>query len=201
MNDSIISKEQYFFFLDAGIPYEGWVDFGDGKIAWALKTVEVVSVPINKYNDKFITLNFVFKCVVDSTSNTASKKNGYDINKAIDNLNEKAKPGSIGSCAKYVRLAIEAGGLPTEGRPVGATDYDKFLPKLGFNTVDSTNYIPQKGDIVVFKAFQGKNKYHQYGHIQMYNGSQWVSDFKQRDFWAGSDYRIYKPEYVIFRWQ
>ena len=40
-----------------------------------------------------------------------------------------------------------------------------------------------------------------YGHIQMYNGNIWISDFKQlRDFWPGSGYRTYQPPYVIYRW-
>jgi type VI secretion system secreted protein VgrG len=60
--------------------------------------------------------------------------------------------------------------------------------------------VPEKGDVVVFDSFQGKNEYHQHGHIQMYNGSQWISDFKQAGFWAGRDYRIYKPNYTILRW-
>jgi hypothetical protein len=128
-------------------------------------------------------------------------RGAFNISKAVAALDKNAEPRSIGYCAKYVRITIEAGGLSTEGRPGGATNYDVFLPKLGFSIVDSTGYVPKKGDIVVLKAFQGKNKYHQYGYIQMYNGVQWVSDFKQRDFWPGNDYRTYKPEYIIFRWK
>jgi hypothetical protein len=125
----------------------------------------------------------------------------FNISTAVTALDKNAQPNSIGHCARYVRLAIEAGGLSTEGRPGSATNYDVFLPKLGFSTIDSTNYAPEKGDIVVLKAFQGKIKNHEHGHIQMYDGVQWVSDFKQRDFWPGGDYRISKPKYVIFRWK
>lgn len=38
-----------------------------------------------------------------------------------------------------------------------------------------------------------------YGHIQMYNGSIWISDFKQGDFWPGKGYRKHQPHYEIFR--
>ena len=130
-------------------------------------------------------------------------RNGFDIDKAVLYLNENAEPTPIKKCATYVRLAMEAGGMDTLGRPDSACNYDKFLPKKGFTEVEITSledYKPQKGDIAVFEAFMGKNSYHKHGHIQMYNGKQWVSDFKQRDFWAGSDYRIYKPKFKIFRW-
>ena len=130
-------------------------------------------------------------------------RNGFDIDKAVLYLNKNAEPTPIKKCAKYVRLAMEAGGMDTLGRPNSACNYDKFLPKKGFTEVEITSledYMPQKGDIAVFEAFMGKSRYHKHGHIQMYNGKQWVSDFKQRDFWAGSDYRIYKPKFKIFRW-
>jgi type VI secretion system secreted protein VgrG len=58
-------------------------------------------------------------------------------------------------------------------------------------------YLPQKGDIAVF---QPPNDKHRHGHIQMYNGTQWVSDFKQpRAFWPNKDYEDIKPPYVIYR--
>jgi len=47
------------------------------------------------------------------------------------------------------------------------------------------------------------------GHIQMYNGEKWVSDFVQRRFWPGTayenDYKKRKEEkrevnFKIFRW-
>jgi type VI secretion system secreted protein VgrG len=61
--------------------------------------------------------------------------------------------------------------------------------------------MPIKGDIIVIEAFQGDKKYHKHGHIAMYNGTQWVSDFKQRDMWAGPDYRKHKPKHTFFRWE
>lgn len=92
-------------------------------------------------------------------------------------------------------MAIEGGGLSTNERPGSAKDYDTYLPTLGFNDVQTSNYIPLTGDIIVMEAFGT----HVHGHIQMYNGSQWVSDFYQRDFWPGSSYRTNQPTYTIFR--
>jgi len=41
--------------------------------------------------------------------------------------------------------------------------------------VSPKGYKPLEGDVVVFS----KTPYHKYGHIEMYNGKGWVSDFKQ----------------------
>ncbi|GHT07824.1 hypothetical protein FACS189426_02030 [Bacteroidia bacterium] len=91
MNNSVISKELYFFFLDAGIPYEGWVDFGDGIYAYALKVVEVVGVPINKYNDHFVKMKSTSICVADNThvnnpykAIDEFKQNGFAMNSGLD---------------------------------------------------------------------------------------------------------------------
>jgi GH24 family phage-related lysozyme (muramidase) len=121
----------------------------------------------------------------------------FDVAKAVAALNANAEPGSLGKCAKYVRLAINAGGIATPGNPVSACNYNPYLEKLGFKQVSTTTY--EKGDIAVFEAFQGDKKYHEHGHIQMWNGTQWVSDFKQRDYWAGPDYRKHKPGSVVYR--
>lgn len=136
------------------------------------------------------------------TSTQASEKSSstgkYDIDKAVATLNKKALDNSSGKCALYVRWALEAGGLNTDGRPTTgyAKDYGPFLLKSGFTEVDQTNYAPKKGDVVVLQNYKGGNIA---GHIAMYNGSQWISDFKQRDIWAGSGYRSAKPQYNIYR--
>lgn len=81
-------------------------------------------------------------------------------------------PSSKHQCAKYVRMGIEHGGISTAGRPMAAQDYVYFLPKIGFNQISSGS--PQVGDLCVIN--HGK-----YGHICMWCGSQWISDFKQRN--------------------
>ena len=95
---------------------------------------------------------------------------------------------------------MEAGGINTSGHPVGAKDYGPLLIKRGFHLVDDKNYKPVVGDIAVFQAFQGTKKYHEYGHIQMFNGAHWFSDFQRNNFWAGQDYRTFKPSYKLYRW-
>ena len=122
----------------------------------------------------------------------------FNVNKAINYLVAKAYPcydeKTCGKCATAVREALEAGGLSTIGHPVKACDYDKFLPTLGFKEANKNNYVPQKGDIIVLEAIGS----HTAGHIAMYTGTKWVSDFVQRDMWGGPAYRN-KANYTLFR--
>jgi len=122
-----------------------------------------------------------------------ANKDGWDIEAAISHLNSNAEPRSIGYCARYVRQAMEAGGLSTAGRPGSAKGYVSYLPSIGYTKIDTSSYLP--GDIVVFDAVPG----HKHGHIAMWNGSQWVSDFKQNSMIVASGYR--NGSYHIFRWQ
>lgn len=38
-----------------------------------------------------------------------------------------------------------------------------------------------------------------YGHVQMYNGTQWISNYNQNNFWPGGNYRTYQPSFEIYR--
>ena len=144
-----------------------------------------------------------------------TKRSGFDIDAAIirihKKIDERVDKKSIGSCAKYVRWGLEAGGIDTSDRPDYACKYGSFLLKKGFNQInitDPNDYTPIKGDIVVFDTYPGQPKYPA-GHIQMYNGEKWVSDFVQRRFWPNTayenDYKKRKEEkrevnFKIFRW-
>ncbi|MBR8719832.1 hypothetical protein IX307_001058 [Bacteroides pyogenes] len=121
----------------------------------------------------------------------------YNVNNAINHLTLNANGSSTGYCARYVRQALEAGGMSTDGRPGSACDYDTWLQSQGFRVVHVTGtYTPEAGDIVVFEALSG----HPHGHIAMYNGQQWISDFVQRDMYGGSAYRNNpNTEYTILR--
>ena len=67
------------------------------------------------------------------------------------------------------------------------------LKRMGFDEVAAEGYSPQTGDIVVFPKVDG----HIWGHIQMWNGRQWISDFMQKGFYAAAGYR--ECGYRIFR--
>jgi len=101
------------------------------------------------------------------------------------------------SHAKAIRLALKAGGLNTKGYPLLSKNYGPFLSGLGFSLIASTNYTPKQGDVRVFQPYPGGDPT---GHVDMYDGHQWISDFKEANFWPGAKYKKYHPDYKIFRW-
>jgi hypothetical protein len=155
------------------------------------------------------------------------EKNGagtgkFDVKGAVTHLNQAAdrlkqrqiaegKPNTFGEgrCAHYVANAIEQGGDINGGkRPSDAKDFGAWLEGMRFNSIASaadanahyayppSGYTPKIGDVVVIQPYPGGNPA---GHMAMYSGSQWVSDFRQRDIWPGPGYRKYQPPYVIYR--
>lgn len=105
---------------------------------------------------------------------------------------------SSGRCAKYVRMFMEAGGMSTAGRPVAAWHYMGFLPKKGFSLIAKlpglaaqrafTANDAKPGDIAVMD-------HGEYGHICMWNGARWVSDFVQKNMW------VYRGQGVCYVWR
>ncbi len=118
----------------------------------------------------------VFK--IDECKFKQQKSKKYDIEKAVEHLNKQAKNKSEGNCALFVRQAINAGGIFGLGGHAMTYYNEKKLEIAGFTKIgDDINSIElKKGDIVAFAAVKG----HKYGHIAMWNGEQWVSDFNQK---------------------
>ena len=113
---------------------------------------------------------------------------------AADYVTKNASRKSVGLCALYIRRAINAGGIPLSHRCGNAWRYKYILPLVNFKEVDKDDSL-MVGDIVVFQPIGGRR----YGHIAMWNGKQWVSDFKQRNFIVHSDYKKKGCEYAVFR--
>ena len=68
-----------------------------------------------------------------------------DIEKYTTHLRNNAKRYSQGMCAKYVRLALAAGGAPTNGRHPGhAKDWGPVLLRLGFHQKNPAGRAHQK---------------------------------------------------------
>jgi hypothetical protein len=136
-----------------------------------------------------------------TTGGGSPGKGEMNIDSAVAHLDKYADPAPPGKreCAIYVRRAIEAGGVKLEKHPEPARLYSPYLDKY-FDRVTplpEPGDSPKKGDIAVFQPPINEDDD---GHIQMYNGTQWVSDFKQPNgFWPGKDYRNIKPHYAIYR--
>ena len=113
--------------------------------------------------------------------------------KAAEYATERAERRSVGMCALYVRKAIIAGGIPLYAGG-DAWSYKYMLPALNFHQV-SKESEREVGDIVVFQPIGGRK----FGHIAIWNGKQWVSDFKQRNLIVHSDYLKEGAEYAIYR--
>ena len=118
--------------------------------------------------------------------------NFFDVDAAIAHLNARAHAISQRRCGRYVREALEAGGFFRTQGLESAHEWADYLLGRGLPTVAfDDNYSPRVGDIAVFGAIQG----HQDGHIQMWNGQEWVSDYRQdrgnnnNGFWSSQNYR------------
>lgn len=112
----------------------------------------------------------------------------WDLAASIRFLESETGNQSKHQCAKYVRMALEAGGISTAGRPVNAKEYVHFLPSIGFKHIRLVKYdapyatymkMAMPGDIAVMECPKGGP-----GHICMYTGKQWISDFKQNRAWV-----------------
>ena len=113
----------------------------------------------------------------------------WHVGRAVNYLTKNARDRGIGYCARFVRKAMEAGGMSTAGRPGSASDYVNYLPKIGWIRFSPAGEGQlQAGDISVTAAGYG----HPHGHIAMWNTKQWVSDFRQRSV------KVYKSGNPIF---
>jgi hypothetical protein len=125
-----------------------------------------------------------------------SGASGLDIDKAVGALIQNVQQTSIGLCATYVRKALIAGGLNVSPLPFAKQYLGVLGTKYHFQPIGSSNYTPTKGDVSVIQPFPGGNPA---GHICMYSGVQWISDFKQREMYPGSRYIANRPPYQLFR--
>lgn len=105
-----------------------------------------------------------------------------------------AESGPTHNCATYVRKAIKAGGIIVMNTQK-ARDYGPMLEAAGFRKISPTQPA-RTGDVVVIQPYKGGNPA---GHMAIYDGQNWYSDFKQIDFWGGPGYRTTKPDYQMYR--
>ena len=146
----------------------------------------------------------------------------WNLKRSISHLNESAKLAYSppGECAAYVRAALVAGGIDLKVPPkryedasgASACDYGASLEKIGFAVIfdnadqlmcQKIDFKPIAGDVSIFQRFPG----HRHGHIQMFNGVRWVSDFLQKQIYPdqaqglypGLSYRALEIPFAVYR--
>lgn len=132
-------------------------------------------------------------------TNNEPSANKPSINKALATLRRKALPGPNNECATFVRIALESGGFKIK-KTHHAKDYGHSLIKAGFEEVvleENEQYIATRGDVAIIQPYPGGNPS---GHMQMYDGQNWISDWVQRRFWPGQGYGVNKPPFKIYRY-
>ena len=118
----------------------------------------------------------------------------WDVNRAIQHLRTHVLPESKAKCATYTREAIGADGIRLMNTR-SAKDYGSPLKASGFREVPSTGPF-RAGDVAIIQPVTG----HPAGYMCMFDGSIWISDFKQlRGLYPGPAYRHEKPSYKIYR--
>lgn len=129
---------------------------------------------------------------------------------AVKYLDKHAEKAPTKHCATFVREALEAGGLFINPHPVNACDYGPALMGNGFELVDMDKYVPEAGDVVVIqpypsgtdkmgKKYKGSDSA---GHIAMYDGRNWVSDFVQSGksgMMGGPGYAKHATSFAVYR--
>lgn len=125
-----------------------------------------------------------------------------DLQQFAQRLRSNAQPGfGQGKCARFVRQALqEAGAQVPQPYAPGGKDFGPILLQLGFHAItvdnpDSFHFM--RGDVMVMQPYTGGNPA---GHVAGYDGSKWISDFIQTDFWSGPGYRAQRPSYVVYRY-
>jgi len=121
----------------------------------------------------------------------------FDIDRAANYARQHVHPPfGEGKCAKHIRLAIREGGIDI-GNTMSAKNYGFKLENAGFVRVHS---LPQKGDVVVMQPWSGAAGNSMHGHMAIYDGSRWISDFIQQDIYPNENYRQHKPPYQLYRY-
>ena len=94
---------------------------------------------------------------------------------AAANASRVALSNSSGYCARYVRKALQSAGYEFTPNP-SAYQYASrgTLSQAGFSKI-SNNMPTQVGDVIVYD----RSSRRPHGHIQIFDGNSWVSDFRQ----------------------
>lgn len=142
--------------------------------------------------------------VLNTQALARAKINSENFKKGID---KKLKYGES-KCARYVKKALIAGGVSVKNSEIeSAKNYGPWLIENNFKVVDNATTVSsggvftisgqQTGDVVVIQA----TPHHVHGHMAMFNGTHWVSDFVQeKGFYPAQIYRDQNTPYKLYRY-
>lgn len=134
-------------------------------------------IPANAgYDESYRETQLAFNSQQQSSQSLSATLNRDAPSIAARHASRAAHGKSLGRCALYVRKALQSAGYRFTPQP-SAYMYatNGTLAKAGFTKLNNNNYVPQVGDVAVFN----RSSKHPHGHIQIYDGTQWVSDFRQ----------------------
>lgn len=89
-----------------------------------------------------------------------------------------------GMCSSAVKTALkEGGGFPYFRGDAADLHRKGILSKMGLTHIKDgiAGYSPVKGDVSVIEPGNGKVKWSNYGHISIFNGQRWVTDYDYDD--------------------
>lgn len=136
----------------------------------------------------------------DTNTTKAKEDSGYewDLNILSSVAYQKASGRkSQGQCALYVRMALEQAQIKKFfSGPLGnANEMPPKLLQMGWESVGQNIQVFQKGDIAVFNRTTSL-KGSQYGHVCIWTGNKWVSDFIQNSVQPSSGTKL---PYTLYR--
>lgn len=112
---------------------------------------------------------------------------------AARHARKHARGESIGLCATYVRKALQVAGYKFTPQ-ASAYMYvsNGQMVNMGFTQINGGSQW-QVGDVIVMDKLLPKRPH---GHIAIWDGRNWVSDFVQQSF---TPYSTHRPPYQLFR--
>ena len=129
------------------------------------------------------------------------------VNWSIEKFGKKYSGG--GKCYKQVKNSLVQGGFKY-GEGKHAYQAKDWLQKNGFEMIKKGSYGKngsadyngvQLGDITVFERYyDGKGQYHESGHIHMWCGSSWISDYSIKQNTPSIHNKGNNTEYSVWRY-
>lgn len=201
INDFDISSDEIVRYDNEA--FKDWLGYTDVNVninvspIWNLSRSYIVkntddSNPLSAFIrsfDRSTAFNNALRTLTHVDENT--KLGNWSVGKAINHLIDNAHNTPLGKCATYVKNAIAAGGKPYIPANAINMHTDGIIKQMGFEHI-ATLDNPQQGfaysrnnanpgDVAIYDRPDHK---HNYGHICMFTGERWISDFIQNTIWV-----------------